>query len=105
MASAAKSIISRWNGKPLLTRDEHVFHYGEHYMEIELDLHRWKYLVRKIWNTLSKGAARLPLNSGYVIEGHDNGELPEQVLGCAFITGVDVDSALPVDFGSFFARA
>jgi hypothetical protein len=31
-----------------------VFHYGEHYMEIEVDLHRWKYLMRKVWDGISK---------------------------------------------------
>ena len=42
-----------------------------------------------------------PLSPSVIVEGEDDRELPEQIVGATFITGVDLVNATRVDFESF----
>ena len=42
LAGTAKGILNRYNNKPLLARPEHEYFYGDDYMEICVDIYRWK---------------------------------------------------------------
>ena len=40
-------IVKRYNGKPWMVRPQYEFHRGTNYFEIDVDIHRFAYMVLK----------------------------------------------------------
>lgn len=53
------------------------------FSEIFIDAHTFCYLARSTGWTVIERVQRMVINAAFVIEGHSNEELPEQVLGIA----------------------
>ena len=75
--------ISRWNGKPVLIKRSGTtgfVHQHKNCMEMEISLHPFPWATKKAVQYLMSSLSML-LNFGFVIEGRNESELPEVVIG------------------------
>jgi len=89
-----KSIVSRFNGKPFLSRPQHVFKddvtrqmdssgkaVDIRYHNISIDGYEFQYFPRQTcWSLMDKSTSFI-IDMGFVIEARDDEEMPEQMLG------------------------
>ncbi|KAG5190656.1 hypothetical protein JKP88DRAFT_298347 [Tribonema minus] len=64
------------------------------YLELDCNVRHWCFLARRALRHLLPRAPRVHLSIGFVIEGRADAELPEQILGCCELGGVDPDRAV-----------
>jgi hypothetical protein len=80
MGRLAKSLVTTYNAKPMLTRPQHSFYEGPGYFEMDLDAHSYCYSVRKGLNTTWHLLDKFVIEIGFTVEGTTNEQLPEQLL-------------------------
>jgi hypothetical protein len=76
-------MFKRYNGKPiLLTKSTELFA-EKNYFEISTNFAKFCYLFRQAWSTYAIPALKKgDVSVGITIEGRNDSELPEQILGC-----------------------
>ena len=86
-------VFSKYNGKPVLvTRSGKCFR-GDHYLEVNCNLRRWAYTARVALYSMWGALSQYKLHVGCCIEGRDDTEMPERILGCAQLSCVDINNA------------
>ncbi|GAB5355572.1 hypothetical protein AAMO2058_000217000 [Amorphochlora amoebiformis] len=85
-----RKLCENFNAKPFLSRPEHTLHLGggessKHYLEIDVDVHRFKYFQRRCAHSFRDKFCKAEIDIGIVIESHGNQEMPEQMLGACRI--------------------
>ncbi|KAF0686208.1 Aste57867_21994 [Aphanomyces stellatus] len=93
-----KHLLETYNGQPILTRPEHRFYRGDGYFEVDIDAHIFNYLARKGLTGITEHFGNMVVDFGFVFEGHDDDELPEQIFGCGQLCKVDVNTAPHISF-------
>ncbi|CAI5742670.1 unnamed protein product [Hyaloperonospora brassicae] len=92
LGRAERHLLETYNGQPILTRPQHQFYRGDGYFEVDVNAHDFNYIARKGLVGISSHACNMVLDFGFVLEGQDDHELPEQILGCVRLCKVDVCS-------------
>lgn len=87
-------ILAKYNAKPFMTGPVcHTFHRGANYLEADVDLHKFIWPARRgIYSFIQSHELikKLIIDIGFVVQGETDEELPEQMLGCGRISGVDM---------------
>jgi len=78
---AEKSLLDSWNAKPIMAQPQHRYYEdGERYLEAVVDLHLWKFLVRKVVTNAVNRFHLLKWDFALILQGNYEEELPEQLL-------------------------
>lgn len=90
--SAAKKLVKSYNGTPFLIRTTSTFYRGKNYFEVDVDVHRFGYLSRFGLSNVKDRLKTCVADIGFVIQGNEDEELPEQMLGCCRLFKIDIQN-------------
>ncbi|RHZ06188.1 hypothetical protein DYB26_014586, partial [Aphanomyces astaci] len=86
-------LLETYNGQPILTRPQHRFYRGDGYFEVDIDAHTFNFVARKGLSGVADHFGNMVVDFGFVLEGQDDDEVPEQILGCVRLCKVDLKNA------------
>mmetsp|Transcript_25439 Transcript_25439/g.31288 ORF Transcript_25439/g.31288 Transcript_25439/m.31288 type:complete len:890 (+) Transcript_25439:116-2785(+) len=90
-------LIDGYNSKPVLIKRADVtgfFYQQPGLVEFDINLHAFPYIAKQAFNYLSETYfCQILSNVGFVIEGRDDDELPEVVIGACYLSCPDLKLA------------
>jgi hypothetical protein len=78
-----------------MSRPTHRFYREKNYLEVDLDIHLWRYLTRKILLNAPQRFHLLVWDFALVIQTDHADELPEQILCSTRMSRITINHAKP----------
>ena len=91
------SLVERYNGKPVLIFKSGTLISRENYFELDVNVHEFSYPARRGLHSLLEKFKDMHLAVGFVVEGRDDSELPEVMVGCADLYKLRHDEAVEME--------
>jgi hypothetical protein len=91
------AIAANYNGKPVLIKTTGSLYRGGKFIEMDINIHKFSYLCRTTLINMKDRFSQMVIRCGFTIEGRDDDELPEVLLGCANLNGVNLDAAIDLE--------
>jgi hypothetical protein len=88
------ALCTQYNGKPVLIKKTGTLIRGDKFIEMDINVHKFAYPSRAGLFGMKDKFAQMVIRCGFTIEGKEDDELPEVLLGCANINGVNLDLAV-----------
>mmetsp|Transcript_21362 Transcript_21362/g.31784 ORF Transcript_21362/g.31784 Transcript_21362/m.31784 type:complete len:455 (+) Transcript_21362:1087-2451(+) len=85
------SYVAKYNAKPFLSRNCKSYYKGPDHFEVDVDIHRFNYISRQGMYQLRSYLKQLTLDIGFVVQCDADDELPEKLLGCVRLKGLDAE--------------
>eukprot|EP00752_Nemacystus_decipiens_P003394 g3140.t1 len=63
------------------------------FLELDVHVRKWNFMARKGLNKLTPKFGLINVSVAFLIEGREDAELPEQILGCATVNCFDISKA------------
>jgi len=97
LPSSIQRLISRYNGKPVLSRPQHDFFRDPYnrYLQVDLDGHWYNYGARNGVSHIIKHSNIMEVGYGYVVESRKEVEMPEVMACCCRVVKFDLAQAVP----------
>jgi hypothetical protein len=89
------SFITTYNGKPVLIRTTGTVIKGANYVEIDINVHNFGTIARKGMDIMFNNFSKMIIDVGFCIEGRQDDELPEVLLGHVHMDRPDYTKAVP----------
>ena len=98
IATAPRKLIATYNSTPFLIRTTSTFFNDaarlNRYFEVDVDVHRFGYLARLGLSGVRERVKDVVFDWAFVIEGHTDDELPENILSAARLSKLEMTAAL-----------
>lgn len=79
------SMITAYNGKPVLIRRTGTIFTGPGYLEMNIHVHKFANMAKQSIYMLTSRCNTMFMNIGFVIEGREDKELPETLFACVAV--------------------
>ncbi|CBN75723.1 conserved unknown protein [Ectocarpus siliculosus] len=70
---------------------------ADEFLELDIHVRRWNFMARKGLSKLTPKFGLINVSVAFLVEGREDSELPEQILGCATVNCFDTTKAREVD--------
>lgn len=87
------SMITAYNGKPVLIRRTGSIFTGPGYLEMNIHVHKFANMAKQSIYMLTSRCNTMYMNIGFVIEGREDKELPETLFACVAVNRPQEDQA------------
>lgn len=89
------NFITQYNGKPVLIKHTGTIVRGQHYIEMDINVHRFGSVPKKALKILIDRFDQMVIHMGFCIESRTNDEMPETLFGCATLNKPVYQRAVP----------
>mmetsp|Transcript_26688 Transcript_26688/g.42336 ORF Transcript_26688/g.42336 Transcript_26688/m.42336 type:complete len:765 (-) Transcript_26688:171-2465(-) len=84
--------VTQYNAKPFLSRNCKSYYKGPNHFEVDVDIHRFNYVSRQGMFSFRQYLKQLTLDIGFVVQCEADDEMPEKLLGCVRLKGLDAEN-------------
>jgi len=82
-------MLHPYNGKPILVCKTGAMYTGSEYIEIDILVHKFRYFAQRGLHSLKPKVADALLHVGFLLQGTEDHELPEQIFGAVRLPRID----------------
>ncbi|KAF0699273.1 Aste57867_10147 [Aphanomyces stellatus] len=92
-----KTLLQKNNATPVLTRPQHRIYHRDKYTEVDVDVHIFSLIARSGINALIDKTSNMIIDVCFVLQGDNDAELPEHILGVSRLVRMDLAKAKHLD--------
>ena len=92
LPAVASTVVDKYNGKPVIINKSGSMFLTSSYLEVDIDIHSFPYVSKTSIFALRQYSKTTHARLAFVIQGEEDDELPEQILGvCEINKDLDVE--------------
>ena len=86
--------VSKFNGKPVIVHKTGAFYNDRDVSEIDVDIFQFPVIAKTVLNQGRSVSSKARIRAAFVLQGETEEELPERLLGCCELRGLDIDACV-----------